>query len=954
MSTRARRRVQGGCGADAAALGGWKRSKGESVAEGKDVLSANAASAASQAERGGVSTAAADPASAQAKPPLVPLLSKSIPPLAPSVHLPRPRVTALLRRGMSQKLTFISAAEGFGKTTALLDWHESAAAEGATVVWFTVDRLDVDEARFWLNLRCALAGAFPDRRERFEALEDDGSLATTWALSNLIAEVTSLAHPLVLIMECFDLIGGEPVGEQFMRFAVSCTPHLHCYLSLRMQCSKYDFPNVPIIETPLSLTADDLAYTTDEVAVMAERICGRKLGAALVDALREKTGGWLLGLKVALEGIGATDDVGAFDREFSGSVDGLWGFFSFEVFEPLPDRVKAFLLATAHFPYLTPRLCDYMLDSGDSAEVLAYLCKHSLFTVPLDARRERFAYQPLWADWLRERARAIPQHESRVHNLRAAHWLIRHGEPILAARHQMLASEREDLLNLARVAFPEESLGELSRIMQDRRLPSGIDELPVEFCLLAAWAYILAADLGNAGFWVEQTERAAGAALSEGMALSLRVVEIKRLCLQNRFDEGIALADEVTPLVQSEACLPLRIFLINCYAESYDQQGELALGMEYHRKMEAAAEKYAFGYMAAINLYETAFSLFVQGETAEAERVCRAVEVRYPCDFPAHSAAATLGVLLALLRGECEGACEKLEMLRASLSPHRNIDMFLEWSIVYALALVCDGQAERADLVLLEAIDLLESRRMTVPRGIAPLPFLARALICLGTGKASTARAMCEEFAGSPYADTAFSRLVWEYVDLACEPEISHVTAERLEGLLVRVRAVGFGQMEPGLLLDLAILRFSLGDRARAFLALGEVLSAAAAQALVMPFVLRAKAARPLLVAYLQAATPSYEQRSFARRLMRRADFKVPGDDGPGVDDLRGIPDIALTARERDVLRLAAAGLNRGEIAKELCVTENTVKTHLSHLYAKFGVGKFADLMVRAADLGLA
>ena len=148
MSTRARRRVQGGCGADAAALGGWKRSKGESVAEGKDVLSANAASAASQAERGGVSTAAADPASAQAKPPLVPLLSKSIPPLAPSVHLPRPRVTALLRRGMSQKLTFISAAEGFGKTTALLDWHESAAAEGATVVWFTVDRLDVDEARF--------------------------------------------------------------------------------------------------------------------------------------------------------------------------------------------------------------------------------------------------------------------------------------------------------------------------------------------------------------------------------------------------------------------------------------------------------------------------------------------------------------------------------------------------------------------------------------------------------------------------------------------------------------------------------------------------------------------------------------------------------------------------------------------------------------------------------------
>jgi len=46
---------------------------------------------------------------------------------------------------------------------------------------------------------------------------------------------------------------------------------------------------------------------------------------------------------------------------------------------------------------------------------------------------------------------------------------------------------------------------------------------------------------------------------------------------------------------------------------------------------------------------------------------------------------------------------------------------------------------------------------------------------------------------------------------------------------------------------------------------------------------------------------------------------------------------VELTSREMDVARLAADGLSCREIAARLCVSINTVKTHLEHVYDKLG-----------------
>ncbi|MGE3077155.1 MAG: response regulator transcription factor [Dehalococcoidia bacterium] len=62
----------------------------------------------------------------------------------------------------------------------------------------------------------------------------------------------------------------------------------------------------------------------------------------------------------------------------------------------------------------------------------------------------------------------------------------------------------------------------------------------------------------------------------------------------------------------------------------------------------------------------------------------------------------------------------------------------------------------------------------------------------------------------------------------------------------------------------------------------------------------------------------------------------------------------SLTTREKEVLRLVARGLSNREVAAELVISPNTVRTHLRSISAQLGVATRGKLAVKARELKLA
>jgi DNA-binding NarL/FixJ family response regulator len=87
---------------------------------------------------------------------------------------------------------------------------------------------------------------------------------------------------------------------------------------------------------------------------------------------------------------------------------------------------------------------------------------------------------------------------------------------------------------------------------------------------------------------------------------------------------------------------------------------------------------------------------------------------------------------------------------------------------------------------------------------------------------------------------------------------------------------------------------------------------------------------------------------STTRRLIDRFAPMLPADAAPGAPDLG-----ELTERERQVLILVAQGLSNAELAKQLFVSEATVKTHVGRILAKLDLRDRVQAVVYAYENGL-
>ena len=182
-----------------------------------------------------------------------------------------------------------------------------------------------------------------------------------------------------------------------------------------------------------------------------------------------------------------------------------------------------------------------------------------------------------------------------------------------------------------------------------------------------------------------------------------------------------------------------------------------------------------------------------------------------------------------------------------------------------------------------------------------------------------------------------------------------HVDAEKL---LANLR-VAFPEGLPTepfmkLLLPHAIALFGQGKVNQAVATLWQGLRLAAGEGYVRPFLELGSDMYTLLT--LVGRQEQVSQEIKRNIVLLLYEFGQSGIDIPTItqSDMSALVTAAsITAREQELLRLVAQGLSNREIAQQLTISVNTVKSHLRRIYLKLEVQNRAQAVMRAQELNL-
>jgi len=199
--------------------------------------------------------------------------------------------------------------------------------------------------------------------------------------------------------------------------------------------------------------------------------------------------------------------------------------------------------------------------------------------------------------------------------------------------------------------------------------------------------------------------------------------------------------------------------------------------------------------------------------------------------------------------------------------------------------------------------------------------------------------------------------------DLAYVREYEHITLARIMlaradpgsiadaiALLERLLAAAESGARDGpaieILVLLAVGNEARGDRLAVADALERALIRAEPEGCLRVFV----DAAPTLIAPLRAVAPTSDAARYARRVLAAADTGHPSTLTTGPRN--GLVD-ELSGRELDVLRLLRTDLTGPDIARELHISLNTLRTHTKHIYTKLGATNRREAIRFAAERGL-
>ena len=859
-----------------------------------------------------------------ADPPL--LLSKLQAPPAANYIVSRPRlgVTPL---GSSCKVTIVTGGPGSGKTVAARQLFD--ASTSAARAWLTLNPDGANPARFWRYVMAALERATGGQLEApSAALSDPG--AGAGSLVAILNALGNLPGGLLLVIDDLHVLKNHSTTEQ-LGFVVE-----HAPTGVEFVITSRNDPALPRERWRShgllhEIRERDLAFNAGEASQLLSSLGEHRLAADDIQVLTDRTEGWPAAIQLAAVAMRSCDDAPAFASAFGGNNRIIADLLLTEVLDREPEDIQDFLLRTSVFETLSADESMVMTERTDCAIVLRDLESRGLFVIRVDEERTRYRYHHLLRDLLRSQLRARdPELMAELHE-RAARHLESVGESARAIRHWIASGDLDRAFALVMVpAYEHHDRGELDTVS------AWVDAFPPEYV-------------------VGSIRRMLEYAFALGAA--------------TRFDEAMAWLERAAQAIEAEsdpdpsdACLldalQLLAFTVggiggNGLACGLRAVAGVDRGVSIGTQGQRARPNLARAYLLADRASDAAAVLDAgpAGDDVATMLLAPALRARIAaqhgllteasgCSTRAIAAAGSLGVpghigVLDALLARAVVLTDRNQLLEASAVVATIIDRAGHYgSLVYTLL---GGLADVRIRAALAGPDDALARIDEVRQLISdqPRPTL-RQLV-----NAAEARWLIEV--------DALNRAALLVADLDPGTSTRVLLEARLdiargnpELVATRLEHAGLTTPRERLVAELLVARASIdNDPAEAELAAGRALDLGAADHLVLPYLEEGAAVARLARATADStASPVAGDLAaalgIARRQRRDRDLPNP-----------------LTDREQAVLRLLPSRLTNQEIAGELFVSLNTVKTHLKTLYVKLGAGSRADAVERAEALGL-
>ncbi len=877
----------------------------------------------------------------------------------------RPRLTHTLTEGIGKKLTLVSAPAGFGKTTLVLDWL-SSLDQAVQVAWVSLDEKDNLPSRLLTYLIAAFQQVEPELgQEAWRLLETVEMEEDEAALVSLLNDLGSLTDSIVIVLDDFQVLEAPTVLELFDFLIDNLPAMIHLVLLTR------EDPILPLARLRaegqlVELRAADLRFNREEAARFLNRVMELDIDPEGLEALEERTEGWIVGLQLAGLSLQGQGDIPGLIEEFTGSNRLVLDYLMEEVLSKQDPAVTSFLMDTCLLESLTGDLCDALTGNRDGAEMLDHLERANLFLVPLDSSRAWFRYHRLFRDLLFQRLRM--GNADRVADLhrKASHWYRGQGMLEDAVDQALLAKDFPYAGELI-LEFLDNSLW----VMEQDLLEIWLSRIPEETISKVSMLCILKAALALNSGHPEQAEGVLqgcgfdfdqyldGGQVREDPASGLdpasrnllgRAAVVKAHLVSFRGDNPLSYQYSTLALkLLSEADTIWRWYALDSLGSSFAGREE---SRAFQARSEAVEESKRTSYpslklLSNLRLVVTLRDIGYLQQASEVLSGSRRLAQESGLDSTAIAGwMFSLGGELLAEKNQLDDA---LEYARQGLDlTSRGSEVIYLGSSYLCLLRVLFSRSEYQDL----RDTVQDIRHFNLSQDFSPwiinqlTAWQARSLI--QEGELGFARNWLESMGFDPLGEyhqthdfdySVIARLYLaqgDYQDSArlLEHYSQQISSGNRISKMIEIQTLQ------------ALTAEAAGNRSQAFAFLESGLRSALPGRYLRTFLDEG----PALIKLLELYQPAEEGlREYCQDLLASA-------AGPARKEIQAASQALvepLTDRELEVLQLIAAGNTNPEIAALLYLTQNTVKVHTRNIYGKLGVNNRTRAAAVGRDMGL-